>query len=260
MNTRTTTDFQPQHSMKSTEDDMFKPLKFSAEEYWTSPQTAPASLIINQFEFYHASTDVFIVNVQRSKWRWFIEFYLKTLIVVSVCFSWALDPWLYNNSCSSGCCNWVFMAHICYGPKASVSMWLCFDNDLWSYESSFSVMIVWSLYWSLIKISLYKLQWFCCKAKCCDNRILKTSMVSCWLTQTSRISIWISTVVTFQKRVMLQWMLKAVYELCIMVLPSMHCSMNCFFKWSPFLRFISWVLMSVLIIVMHFFFVCTNCL
>jgi len=32
MNTRTTTDFQPQHYMISSEYNMFKPLKISAEE------------------------------------------------------------------------------------------------------------------------------------------------------------------------------------------------------------------------------------
>jgi len=48
-------------------------------EDWTTPQTAlPASLITNQFDFYHASTEVVIVNEQRFSWRWFIEFHLKT--------------------------------------------------------------------------------------------------------------------------------------------------------------------------------------
>jgi len=65
--------------MKSTEDKMFKSLKISAEEDWTTPQTAlPASLIINQFDLYHVATEVVIVNEQRFRWRWFIVFHLKT--------------------------------------------------------------------------------------------------------------------------------------------------------------------------------------
>jgi len=45
-------------------------VKISAEEDWTTPQTAlPASLITNQTDFYHASTEVVIGNEQRSRWR-----------------------------------------------------------------------------------------------------------------------------------------------------------------------------------------------
>jgi len=66
---------------------MFKSLKISAED-WTTPQTAlPASLITNQFDFYHASTEVAIVNEQRFRWRWFIVSFKDTMIVVSVCFT-----------------------------------------------------------------------------------------------------------------------------------------------------------------------------
>jgi len=56
--------------MKSTEEKMFKSLKIPAEEELTTPQLAlPASLrpITNQFDFYHASTEVVIVNEQRFK-------------------------------------------------------------------------------------------------------------------------------------------------------------------------------------------------
>jgi len=56
--------------MKSTEEKMFKSLKIPAEEELTTPQLAlPASLrpIANQFDFYHASTEVIIVNEQRFK-------------------------------------------------------------------------------------------------------------------------------------------------------------------------------------------------
>jgi len=106
--------------MKSTEEKMFKSLKIPAEEELTTPQLAlPASLrpITNQFDFYHASTEVVIVNEQRFKWKWFIEFHFYddllsfkgTMIVVSVCFSWALDPWFYNTTFPSGCCNRVFI-------------------------------------------------------------------------------------------------------------------------------------------------------
>jgi len=50
---------------------MFKSLKISAEEDWTTTQTAlPTSLITNQFEFYRASTEVVIGNEQRFKGRW----------------------------------------------------------------------------------------------------------------------------------------------------------------------------------------------
>jgi len=127
-------------------------------------------------------------------------------------------------------------------------MWLCFDNDLWNHLVSWFSDVctnLWLKRWCFTCITLYKLQWFCCKAKCCDHQILKTSMVSYWLTHQESVyesqQWW-----PFKNDSCCNECWKLCIALCIMVVPSMHCSMNCFFKWSPFLRFISWFLMSVI--------------
>jgi len=130
------------------------------------------------------------------------------MTVVSLCFSLTLDPWRYNTTF------WLlilFIKQICYWTKAKIR-WLWFD-----YENN--QLVTWFSDFFQSLISEY------CKVHCCDNQILKISMVSCWFTQTSRIIIWISTMVTIKK----VFMLGAMDTFCIMLVPCMHCSMSRFF-------------------------------
>jgi len=157
------------------------------------------------------------------------------MIEVSVCFSWALDPGLYNTRFSSGFCIWVFILHICCGTNAKRKCW--FADDLWNYESSFGVLILWSFLennlrlnrWYITCIIHYKRTVILLQGPLLFQSDFKNLYgIMRTYTDIKNQYICISTMVPIKKRFMLQCMLGAMYKVCIMVVPSMHCSMNLF--------------------------------